>query len=91
MQTAPGWGADGLQSATNAEANMSSLCNAMKSRSISVYTIGYDLNDAHTLDLLQACAGPGNFYDANDIENGLMQSLSSIAKKVRDQIVRLVD
>ncbi len=91
MQTAPGWGSDGSQSAANGEANLTALCGAMKGRDISVYTIGYDLGDQHTLDLLQGCASAGNFYNAEDIENGLMQSLGSIGKKVREQMVVIAE
>ncbi|MDX2288825.1 MAG: pilus assembly protein [Hyphomicrobiaceae bacterium] len=91
MQTAPGWGPGGLQSPYNGEENLKSLCGAMKTRGIAVYTIGYDLSDQHTLDLLHGCASAGGFYDAADIANGLIQSLGSVARKVREQMVVLAE
>ncbi|MCH9807029.1 MAG: VWA domain-containing protein [Alphaproteobacteria bacterium] len=89
MQTAPGWAADGTQTPAAAEANLLALCSAMKAQNIKVFTIGYDLADTHTLDLLKQCAGSGMFFDANDIQSGLIASFNEIGERVRDQMVRL--
>ncbi len=89
MQTAPGWGADNTQTVVHAESNLSALCTGMKAQKIKVYTIGYDLSDDHTKTLLGECAGPGRFYDANDIQSGLLSAFTDIGEKVRDQMVRL--
>ncbi|MBU1211083.1 MAG: VWA domain-containing protein [Alphaproteobacteria bacterium] len=89
MQTAPGWGPDSTQSTVHAENNLSALCSGMKARQIKVYTIGYDLSDDHTKTLLGDCAGAGRFYDANDIQTGVLSAFVDIGEKVRDQMVRL--
>ncbi len=89
MQTAPGWGADGSQSVEHATQNLAAVCQGLKAKGVSVFTIGYDLNDAQTLDLLRTCAGPGNFYDAKDIQSGLVTSFQAIGTKVSDAMLRL--
>lgn len=89
MQTAPGWGSDGKQTVQHAEDNLQALCSGMKAKGIKVFTIGYDLNDNRTKKLLESCAGRDMFYDANDIQNGLMATFSDIGERVRSQMVRL--
>lgn len=89
MQTAPGWDSTGAQSTAAAEANLTALCTGMKAKNIKVFTVGYDLTDTHTLDLLKNCAGAGMFYDANDIQSGLVSAFSEIGERVREQMVRL--
>ena len=42
-----------------------SLCDGAKAKGISIYTVGFDLNDARALDELKGCASsPTNFFDA---------------------------
>ncbi len=89
MQTAPGWGADGTQSAAHGEKNLLSLCTGMKDRKIKVFTIGYDLTDQHTKDLLKDCADSGRFYDAEDIDSGLLAAFGEIGVKIRTAMFRL--
>jgi Flp pilus assembly protein TadG len=89
MQTAPGWGPGDVQSTSDGEANLKSICSGMKAKNIMVFTVGYDLNDTHTLDLLQSCANSGNFYNATDINNGLMAAFGAIANQVQEAMLRL--
>ncbi|KUO63867.1 MAG: hypothetical protein APF80_00575 [Alphaproteobacteria bacterium BRH_c36] len=89
MQTAPGWGPDSTRSTAHAENNLLTLCSGMKARQVKLYTIGYDLSDEHTKTLLGDCAGPGRFYDAIDIQSGVLSAFVDIGEKVRDQMVRL--
>jgi Flp pilus assembly protein TadG len=89
MQTAPGWGPDGLQTTAHAENNMQTMCAGMKARNINVFTIGYDLYDQRTLDLLRSCASSGAFYDTKDVHGGLVTSFKAISKKVRETMLRL--
>lgn len=91
MQTTPGWGAGESRTVENAEANFKDICEGMKSQGINVFTIGYDLTDTHTLNLLETCANPGNYYASTDIENGLLTILSSISKNIQEKMVRLVN
>lgn len=43
------------------------LCNAMKAQGIVVYTVGFDLDDADALALLEDCASsPAHFYVADN-------------------------
>ncbi len=88
-QTFPGWAADGTQSVAAAEENLQALCSAMKAQKIKVFTIGYDLDDDDTEELLEDCAGSGNFFDADDIQTGLVATFNEIGERVRDQMVRL--
>ena len=89
MQTAPGWGPGNSQTTGDAEANLQSICTGMKSKNIMVFTIGYDLTDTHTIDLLKNCANTGNFYNAADINTGLLAAFSGIAKQVQEKMMRL--
>ncbi|MEQ8825898.1 MAG: pilus assembly protein TadG-related protein [Filomicrobium sp.] len=89
MQTAPGWGTDGTKSVINAEKNLINLCNGMKAKEVKVFTIGYDLSDTHTKDLLKDCANAGKFYDASDVNSGLMATFTDIGEQVREEMVRL--
>lgn len=89
MQTAPGWGPDSTQTTVHAENNLTALCSGMKAQQIKVYTIGYDLADDHTKTLLGDCAGPGRFYNADDVQSGLLSAFVDIGEKVREQMVRL--
>lgn len=89
MQTAPGWGPGDAQSTGDAEANLKSICTGMKAKNIMVFTVGYDLADQHTIDLLTECANGGNFYNASDIDSGLMAAFGSIATQVENKMLRL--
>ena len=91
MHTAPGWGGDGTQTTAHAEANLLDLCQGMRQRQIRVFTIGYDLADVHTKNLLQQCSGPTSFYDAADIQTGLDTAFSEIGEKVQTQMIRLTE
>lgn len=89
MQTAPGWNASGTKTSADAEANLLRTCSGMKAKGIQVFTVGYDLIDAHTLGLLQSCASPDSFYDAKDVSGGLMASFQAISATVKETMVRL--
>lgn len=90
-QTAPGWGSDGTKTTAHAEANLLDLCQGMKQKGIRVFTVGYDLPDVHTKNLLQMCAGPNQFYDAADIQTGLKTAFSEIGDRVQASMIRLID
>lgn len=89
MQTAPCRGVSNSRTVGDAEANLLSICKSMKAKKIEVYTIGYDLTDSHTLNLLQTCSGSDNHYASSDVDTGLLTIMGSISKKVREKMVRL--
>lgn len=89
MQTAPGWGVGDSRTAADGEANLSSICTGMKGKGILVYTIGYDLPDAHTHTLLSNCASSGGYFASNDLTNGLKDTFSKIAGKIEHAMLRL--
>jgi Flp pilus assembly protein TadG len=89
MQTAPGWGSNGLKTTHNAEANLQKICAGMKARNINVFTIGYDLSNQNTLAQLASCASPGNFFDAKDVQSGLASAFQAIGASVRSAMLRL--
>ena len=89
MQTAPGWGVGDSRTVGDAEANLSSICTSMKAKGINVYTIGYDLHDSHTHNLLGSCASSGGYFSATDIQNGLVDTFKKIATKIAHAMLRL--
>ena len=91
MQTAPGWGPGGSRTATDGEENLLAICDGMKAKKIEVFTVGYDLTDSHTLNLLTSCANDDQHYASTDIDNGLTLVLSTIAKRIQEQMIRLAN
>lgn len=89
MQTAPGWGVGDSRTAADGEANLASICTAMKDKGIEVYTIGYDLYDTHTHNLLSSCASSGGYFAANDIQTGLQTTFAKISEKIEYAMLRL--
>lgn len=89
MQTAPGWGADGTKSVANAEQNLLGICGGLKGHGVQVYTIGYDLTDAATLNRLQACADSGRYFNASDVDTSLLASFGAIAQQIKITMLRL--
>jgi len=63
----------------------------MKDRKIEVFTVGYDLTDAHTLDLLTSSANPGQHFASTDIENGVKQMLTTIGNLIQEKMIRLAN
>lgn len=91
MQTAPGWGPGDSYGTAEAESNMSKMCKVMKDAGVQVYTVGYDLTDQHTLDLLKACANTDNFYNASDVNAGLASTFKDIGKRVHKSLVYVAE
>ena len=91
IQTAPGWGPSENRTVADAEENLRAICEGMRDRKIEVFTVGYDLTDTHTLDLLKACANPGQHFASSDIENGVKQMLTTIANRIKEKMVRLAN
>jgi Flp pilus assembly protein TadG len=102
LQTSPGYGPGGALDdpdapiMPNAEANLQSICTAMKAapRSVTVFTIGYDLNPAipeqlRALNNLQSCASAGKFYDADALDSDLRVSFDAIAAAIRRSLIYL--
>lgn len=89
MQTATGWGPAGSESTDEAESNLLTICSSLKSKNVLVYTIGYDLTDTHTLDLLSNCATPGQFFRAEEAGNDLKNTFVAISKHIRSTMIRL--
>ena len=91
MQTAPGWGPSENRTVADAEENLREICDGMKDRKIEVFTVGYDLTHAHTLDLLESCANDDQHYASTDIENGAKQMLTTIANRIQEKMIRLAN
>lgn len=91
MQTAPGWGPGGAYGPSEAEGNTSRMCEVMKNAGVHVYTVGYDLTDQHTLDLLKGCANAGNFYNATDVSASLAQTFKDIGARVHKSMVYIAE
>lgn len=89
MQTAPGWGADGTKSVANAEQNLLAICDGLKGKGVQVYTIGYDLTDAATLNRLQTCADTGRYFNASDVDTSLLASFGAVAQQIKITMLRL--
>lgn len=81
---------DGIDASASGAANGSSstqaraLCNAMKAKGITVYTVGFQLSGTYSQSyqtLYQCASDPGKFYDAKDGEQ-LKQAFRDIALKL---------
>ncbi len=70
-----GWDPD-AGDATTAE-----LCENIKNAGIVVHAIAFDVTDAGTKSMLEACATGGNYYDASDAAR-LAQAFDAIAGKI---------
>jgi Mg-chelatase subunit ChlD len=70
-----GWDPD-AGDATTAE-----LCENIKNAGIVVHAIAFEVTDASTKSMLQACATGGNYYDASDAAR-LSQAFDAIAGKI---------
>ena len=70
-----GWDPD-AGDATTAE-----LCENIKNAGIVVHAIAFEVTDASTKSMLQACATGGNYYDASDSAR-LAQAFDAIAGKI---------
>lgn len=63
-------------------AQFKALCNGIKGKGITVYTVGFDLTSPRALSELESCASsPENFFDAKTGAQ-LKQSFETIAKKL---------
>lgn len=61
-----------------------SLCNAIKDRNVTVYTIAYEVTDTPTRNLLEGCAtSTSTYFDARNAED-LTAAFSAIADSVKE-------
>lgn len=68
-----------------ADTKTQTLCSAIKSRNITVYTIAYEVTDGSTRNLLQDCASdPANYFDAKNAAQ-----LAAAFKAIADSVVQL--
>jgi Flp pilus assembly protein TadG len=88
-QTARANGPSGGSSPENAADNIAALCDGMKAEDIQVYTIGYDLDDPETLDLLKSCADEGRFFQPSESGNEISAVFNSIGNQVNETMLRL--
>lgn len=74
--------------ATAANAKTASLCEAVKTSGVTVYTIAYEVDDVPTRNLLQGCAtSSGQYFDARNADD-LTEAFKSIADSVKELRVR---
>ena len=79
---ADGPGADAATQMASSYAQFETLCNGIKAEGITVYTVGFDLNDPVVLGHLEKCASSAsNFYDAKN-GNQLKDAFKDIASKL---------
>lgn len=72
-----------------ANANLTSVCNEMRARNITVYTIGFSVTAA-SKTLLKNCAGSdANYFDASS-EAELTAGFERVARTIGDSRARLV-
>ena len=63
------------------DATTAELCENIKKAGIVVHAIAFEVTDASTKSMLQACATGGNYYDASDSAR-LAQAFDAIAGKI---------
>lgn len=89
-QTVAGNGPGGSSSDENAEANMQTMCAAIKAQNVRLITIGFDLKKQATKDALLSCASSNaDFYDADD-NSELSASFQNITQTLAGA-VRLIE
>lgn len=65
--------------------SLAQLCTNVKNDSIIIYTVAFDVSDASTKSLLQACASDsGNYFDVNDAAG-----LNAAFRKIGESMQRL--
>jgi Flp pilus assembly protein TadG len=92
-QTTAGWGpgkpGEQRESVADAEANLEEICRSVKKKDVTVFTIGYDLEDEATLDRLRDCASDGKFYEPAVSGDDLSAAFADIGAAVRSSLLYL--
>lgn len=90
MQTTNGRGAGQVESVSNAVGNLDSICGSMKGDGITIFTIGYDVNNVDILNRLENCASPGKYFDADVVgSNDLTKTFKDIAEAIKTSLIYL--
>ena len=88
VQTSKQWGGDTQRSVPHGQENLLALCQGMRDKGITVFTIAYDIKDAEVTDLLKACA-PGRYFEPEKGTDDITEVFSVISSKIKNQIARL--
>jgi Flp pilus assembly protein TadG len=88
QQTSPGYGPSGAWSVSQAEANTTSLCTAMKTAGIRVITVSFDLNDEATENRLRNCASTDDDGNRYYYDTDTNQELADAFGVIRDNLAR---
>jgi Flp pilus assembly protein TadG len=73
---------DNSTQATNVETRTKTICTNMKAKGIKVYSIGFQINDASALSMLQNCATDATYYYNATNGSALRAAFRDIALKI---------
>lgn len=88
VQTSKYWGELNGRSVENGKQRLITLCNGMRDKGITVFTIAYDIKDPDVTDLLQECA-PGRYYEPDAGVGSISSVFNEISSKIKNQVARL--
>jgi len=88
VQTSKQWGPDGNRSVPHAQDNLVTLCDAVRAKSITVFTIAYDVDSPAVTDLLKKCA-PGNYFEPDVSGTEIEAVFKAITLRIKKSTLRL--
>ena len=88
VQTSNQWGSGGSRNVDNARPNLLSLCQSMRDKKVTVFTIAYDVTDPDVTTMLSDCA-PGRYFEPSVSGAELNAVFSQITKQIQNRTVRL--
>ena len=88
QQTSPGYGSGNIWSVSQAEANTTALCTAMKNAGIRMITVSFDLNDTPTENRLRNCASTDDNGNKYYFDTDTNEELADAFGVIRDNLAR---
>jgi Flp pilus assembly protein TadG len=92
VQTTNGRGENQAESVDNALLKLDAICRGMKDDGITVFAIGYDIDDDRILSRLKTCSSPDKYFDSNVTgSNDLAKAFKEIAEVIKASLIYLSD
>lgn len=88
VQTSSQWGPADYRSVPQGNENLVKVCDGMRAKGITVFTIAYDVTDTAVTDLLKSCA-PGRYFEPDAGGSEISQVFSQITKQIKNRIARV--
>ncbi|MCB1431811.1 MAG: VWA domain-containing protein [Alphaproteobacteria bacterium] len=88
VQTSSEFGSDNSRSVPAATNNLVEICDNIRAKKITIFTIAYDVTDPDVTDLLKACA-PGRYYEPSASGSEISAVFSQIKNQIKNRIARV--